>query len=65
VVSTLRLEVARLSPASARISRAVARREDGSESEPRRVEQPGQENLSTAAELSRVASDSNMRTEIR
>jgi len=65
VVSTLRLEVARLSPASARISRAVARREDSSESEPRRVEQPGQENLSTAAELSRVASDSNMRTEIR
>src|SRR5712664_2536918 len=65
VVSTLRLEVARLAPASAAISRALARHKDGSESEPRRVDQQGQENLSTAAELSRVASDSNMRTEIR
>jgi uncharacterized protein involved in exopolysaccharide biosynthesis len=65
VVSTLRLEVARLAPASAAISRALARHKDGSESEPRRVDQQGQENLSTAAELSRVASDSNMRTEVR
>jgi capsule polysaccharide export protein KpsE/RkpR len=55
VVSTLRLEVARLAPASAAISRALARGKDGSKSPPRRVDQQGQENLSTAAELSRAA----------
>ena len=55
VVGTLRLEVARLTPAGAAILRALARGRDGSESEHRRVEQQGQENLSTAAEISRVA----------
>jgi uncharacterized protein involved in exopolysaccharide biosynthesis len=55
VVSTLRLEVARLAPAGATISRALARGKDDSESAPRRVEQEAQKNLSTAAELSRVA----------
>jgi len=55
VVGTLRLEVARLAPASAAISRALARSKDGSESGPRVVEQQGQENLSAAVELSNVA----------
>jgi len=55
VVSTLRLEVARLAPAGAAISRAMARGKESSESAPRRAEQPGEENPSTAAELSRAA----------
>src|SRR5229473_3089069 len=55
VVGTLRLEVARLAPASAAISRALARSKDGSESAPRVVEQQGQESLSAAVELSNVA----------
>src|SRR6267378_3157014 len=55
VVSTLRLEVARLAPAGTAISRAMARGKESSESAPRRAEQPGEENPSTAAELSRAA----------
>jgi capsule polysaccharide export protein KpsE/RkpR len=55
VVTTLRLEVARLAPAGTAISRAMARGKESSESAPRRVEQPAEENPSTAAELSRAA----------
>jgi len=55
VVSTLRLEAARLAPAGAAISRALARSKDGSESAPHQVEPEAEENPSAAAELSRAA----------
>jgi uncharacterized protein involved in exopolysaccharide biosynthesis len=55
VVSTLRLEVGRLVPAGAILSRVLARIKKHSETASPRVEEPLEEKPSTATELSRAA----------
>jgi capsule polysaccharide export protein KpsE/RkpR len=59
VVGTLRLEVARLAPAGAAISRVMAKGKELSETAPRQVEQPAEESPPAAAGLSRAARSGN------